>query len=296
MQQEISLYIDLHEGQKVDLETAARSALAFDLLVKEVAFAIEPFVTVRIELESGTEGSLSLNSLISSVRIDRATLKAIAWAVAAFFVADTASYTYQHVLDRLLAEPEVHEGLAQEDIEAIARQVAKVVESKAADRQASKVYHELQRDDAVRGVGVSPHRNRRPTDLVPRSEFQKRGRIIQESETTGTRSETTVETVTLVSPVLVQGSARQWKFKQGKKEFGAPIKDERFLSRILSGREPVPMADGIIMKVVLTVKEERKDGLWQVKSRTVDEVIEITPPPEQDDLFGTLGNHQQDDN
>jgi len=289
MQQEISLYIDLHEGRKVDLETAARSALAFDMLVKEVAFAIEPFVEVRIELESGTEGSLSLNSVISSVRLDKARLRAIAWAVAAFFVADTTSYTYQAILDRILSEPEVRETITKEQIEAIAHEVAKVIESKIADKQASKVYQELQRDDAVRGVGVSPNRDRRPSDVVPRSEFQKRGRIIQESESTGSRSETTIQTVTLVSPVLVHGSTRQWKFKQGKNEFGAPIKDEKFLARVLSGREPVPMADGITMKVVLTVKEERKDGVWQVKSRTIDEVMEITPPAEPEDLFGSSG-------
>lgn len=291
MQQEISLYIDLHEGRKVDLETAARSALAFDLLVKEVAFAMEPFVTVRIELESGTEGSLSLNSIISSTRIDKARLQAIAWAVAAFFVADTASYTYQKVLDYLLEEPEINQQITKEEMEAIAQHVVRVVDSKIAERQASKVYQELQRDDAVRGVGVSPRRNRLPADVVPRSEFQNRGRIVQESETSGSRSETTIETVTLISPVLVQGSSRQWKFRQGKIEFGAPVRDEKFLHRVLSGREPVPMSDGITMKVVLTLKEERKDGVWKVKSRAIDEVIEITAPPEQDDLFGTL-QHQ----
>lgn len=288
MQQEISLYIDLQDGRKVDLETAARSALAFDAFVKEIAFTIEPFATVRVELQSGTEGSLSLNSVISSMRLDKAKLTAIVYAVAAFFVADTASYTYQKILDRLLSESEIHEKISQQEIETIAEQVVKALESKTAEKQAGKVYQELQRDDAVRGVGVSPKRDRIPLDLVPRSEFQKRGRITHESEATGSRTETSIQTVTLVSPVLVQGSSRQWKFKQGKQEFGAPVKDEKFLSRVLSGREPVPMTDGITMKVVLTLKEERKDGVWQIKGRSIDEVIEITPHAEQVDLFSSF--------
>ncbi|MGR9273186.1 hypothetical protein ACU8KI_01010 [Rhizobium leguminosarum] len=295
MQQEISLYLDLKKGMKVDLATAARAALAFDAALKEIAFSIDPFATIRIELESGTEGSLSLNSIISAAKLDQARLKAIAWGIAAFFVADTASYTYEKVLDHLFAEPEIHQSLSQAEIEDLAAAVVRIVESKATEKQVGKIYQELQRDEAVKGVGVSPKHGRRPTEIVPRSEFQKRGRIVEESEKTGQRSETTVQTLTLVSPVLVQGSARKWKFRSGKLEFGAPVKDRRFLDRVLSGREPVPMSDGIRMKVVLTVKEERKDDVWQIKDRIIDEVIEITPATEQTSLNLGAASEQRED-
>jgi hypothetical protein len=293
MQQEISLYIDLLKDRKLDLETAGRAAIAFDAALKEIAFTIDPFATIKVELESGTEGSLSLNSIISSTRLDKAKLRAIALAILAFFGAETATYTYDHVLDWITSSPDAHEHLSKEEIEGIAKEVAKVIQSKAAEKHVGKIYQELQRDDSVRGAGISQHHGQRPPSIVPRSEFGKRGRIVHEIEATGIRSETSVQTLTLISPVLVHGSKRKWKFRHGKIEFGAPIKDEKFLTRVLSGREPVPMSDGITMKVVLTVKEERVNGAWQIKDRTIDEVIEIAAAPEQVDLFGPAA--QQDD-
>ena len=80
--------------------------------------------------------------------------------------------------------------------------------------------------------------------------------------------------------MLIKGH-RKWKFRQGKFEFGASIKDEAFLDRVLSGREPILMSDGILMKVKLAVKEEKKDGVWQITSRTVEEVLEVSPSPSQ---------------
>jgi len=296
MQQEVSLYLDLHKDRKVDLVAAARAALAFDAALKEIAFAIDPFATIKVELESGTEGSLSLNSVITAVRLDPVKLKAIAFGIATFFALETATYTYSRILDSLLDEPDIQRTLSRQEIEEIAREVVRTIESKAAEREVGKIYQELQRDDAVKGVGISTNHNRKPREIIPRAEFQKRGRIVQESEKTGVRTESSVQTLTLISPVLVQASTRKWKFRSGKFEFGAPIKDQAFLDRVLSGREPVPMADGITMKVVMSVTEERQDGVWKIKERVIDEVLDISHPPEQTSLSFGPANEQQDEN
>ncbi|MBY3474085.1 hypothetical protein HFN78_24705 [Rhizobium laguerreae] len=288
MQQQISLYIELKEGEKVDLETAARAALAFDAVLKEIAFSIDPFSAIRVELESGTEGSLSLNSIIKSVsgRFTQTQLTSIVGGVMFWFAQETASWTYSAILDEVNTQPEIHQSLTKEEVEAVAKEIAKILDSKVAEKQVGKVYQELQRDDAVKGVGVAVERDKKPRYIVPRSEFQQRGRIITGSESTGSRTETTVQTLTLVSPVLIKGK-RKWKFRQQKFEFGAPILDEAFLDRLLSGREPIPMSDGIAMKVKLTVKEEKKDGVWQIVDRSIDEVIEVIQPPKQYDILGS---------
>src|SRR5947208_9697632 len=65
----VSLYLDLQPGQKVDLEVAARAALAFAAAIRETAYIFDPSMTVRVELLSGTDGSLSLNSLIRSIKL-----------------------------------------------------------------------------------------------------------------------------------------------------------------------------------------------------------------------------------
>lgn len=294
MSQQLSLYLDLRPGAKVDLAAAAKAALAFDIAVKEIAFFFEPGAQVRLELESGTEGSLSLNSLITAAGLDQARLKAIAWAVMTFFALETVSYTYATILDAVSGDPEITEHFSEKEIEDLATRIMKIMESKAAQRQVGKVYQELQRDDAVRGVGVSPKHGRKPDQIVPRAEFEKRGRVIQESEATGQRSETSVQQLTLLSPVLVRDSPRKWKFKMGKTEFGAPVKDSAFLDRVLSGREPVPMSEGISMKVKLAVKEVKVDGVWQIKDRVVEEVMDISRPPTQDSLALRLPGDEDD--
>ncbi|MGO4137907.1 hypothetical protein ACEQ6A_25610 [Rhizobium brockwellii] len=278
MQQQISLYLELRPGSKVDLETAARAALAFDALLKELAFAVDPFSTVRVELESGTEGSLSLNSVIKAVKgeITPKRLSAIAAGVLIWFGEQSASWTHGKVMDLLFSDTEVNETMTKEEIDAIAEDVLRILKNKAGEQQAGKIYQELQRDDAVKGVGVTTSHAKRPRHIVPRSEFPGRGKVVTESAADGIRSETTVQTLTLISPVLVKGQ-RKWKFRQGKFEFGASIRDEEFLDRVLSGREPILMSDGIMMKVKLTVKEEKKDGVWQITSKTVDEVLEVSP-------------------
>lgn len=286
MHQQVNLYIDLKENAKVDLATAARAALAFDAALKELASAINPMVNVRVELESGTVGSLSLNSLLSAVGLEKKELKAVALAAATFFMLESATWGYAKVLDWIFETPEIHQNLSQEEVEALATEITRILSSRAGEREIGKIYQELQRDDAVKGVGMTTQKGARPSVVVPRSEFSKRGRVVQESEIAGTRTTSAVKTLTLISPVLMQ-STRKWKFRFGKTEIGASIKDQQFLTRLLSGREPVAMGDGITMKVLLTTVEERKDGVWQIKKHIVDEVIEVNPAPEQYDLMGS---------
>jgi hypothetical protein len=291
MQQEISLYIALAPSTKIDLEAAARAAIAFNSFVKEVAFAVDPFSIVRVELESGTEGSLALNSVIrgiSGLMTPRA-LKAIAAGVLLFFGHETASYTYAKALDYFLAS-----GETQTSAEELAAHLQRIFEAKNTEKEARKVYQELQRDDAVTGVGVSITHGVRPEFVVPRSEFSDRGREIKQVEDETVRFVTTVQSLTLVSPVLVK-SKRKWKFKQGKFEFGAPVLDERFLDRVFSGREPILMSDGITMKVRITTKEQRKDGVvWEIIDRQIEEVLEVIPPPQQTHFLMTPEDTKRD--
>ena len=64
----ISLYLDLVPGEKADLEVAARASLAFAEAIKAAAYFLEPGLQVKIELESGSEGNLSLNSILKRLK------------------------------------------------------------------------------------------------------------------------------------------------------------------------------------------------------------------------------------
>jgi hypothetical protein len=71
LQETISLYLDLKPGQKADFEVVGRTAAAFAEAVKEIAFIIEPGMEVKLEFDSGTEGSLSLNALLKNANTRR---------------------------------------------------------------------------------------------------------------------------------------------------------------------------------------------------------------------------------
>lgn len=283
MQQAICLYLDLNEGQKADLEVVAKAALAFDAAVKEIAFVLDPGAVIRVELESGTEGSLSLNSIISAIGpMNRVRLQAIAFALVTWFGAETASYVYSAILDQIKGDEQALQ-LSEEQIKEMSEQVAKICEGKVGARQVGDVFKELEKDPAVRGVGVTTSKDKKPRYVVPRSQFQERSRSISETqEVTSARTTTGVQTLTLISPVLVEGP-RKWKFRSGQVEFGATVKDADFVQRVLAGRE-LPMAAGIVLKVKLTVKEEMIDEVWHVKERIVDEVLEVVPAPNQQEM------------
>src|SRR3712207_4195742 len=85
----ISLYVELAPDRRGDLEVISRAAIAWAETIREAAFLTDPFLDVRVELISGTEGSIDLNSEIrrlagavkrsvSDTLSDRKKLKAIA--------------------------------------------------------------------------------------------------------------------------------------------------------------------------------------------------------------------------
>jgi hypothetical protein len=51
-------------SKRADFEVVGLSAAAFAEAVKEIAFILEPGLEVRLEFDSGTEGSLKLKAII----------------------------------------------------------------------------------------------------------------------------------------------------------------------------------------------------------------------------------------
>src|SRR5262249_8579726 len=100
----VSLFIDLEEGRRADLEVIARASLAFAAAVKEAAFMIDPSLEVHLELVSGTEGSLKLNQIIKAVKrvtgLDEALAsKTLALVVILWFVNHGLDWSFEKVMD-----------------------------------------------------------------------------------------------------------------------------------------------------------------------------------------------------
>lgn len=297
----ITLYLDLEENEVADLEVVARAALAWSAAIKEIAFVLDPSLEVRVELASGTQGSLSLNSLLRSVRetlSDKQTLRTIVVTAIFWTIAETRDYTFGRVLDWLTGSdaPVEVKQLSPAEIEAIAEQVADAIDRRVAEPQVKQMYRELERDPVIRGVGATAVPNKKPDVIVPREEFAKRAGHAEVREVSVTRRTIPEQTrLALIRPVLVQ-SDRRWGFKSAQGEFGAVIKDHEFTERVLSGTTSVPMMAGIEMDVDLETTEELQNGVWVPIERNVMHVIRLHQPPRQTVLPFGLPQEDEPDN
>ncbi len=283
----ISLYLDLNQGQAADLEIVAKASLAFTAAIREIAHIVDPSIDIRLTLLTGTDGSLSLNSVIKGIKKynkpSRAVMKGLAIAALCWFTNDIRQYGVSKILDMYFSSDE-GESLTDLEKQQIEKIVAEALKNTGVNAHVSEVFRELERDQAVRGVGASRTHGERPESIVPRSEFQKRAGIhgIVE-ETSTTRIRTADETVHLVSPVLLQ-SRRRWKFSFHEGEFGASIKDRRFLVKLLRGQISIPMIAGIEMDVKLETKEEKVGKVWVINSRNILRVYRVRQLPLQKEL------------
>jgi hypothetical protein len=283
----VSLYLDLEKGRVADVEVVAAAAIAFSKAVKELAFVIDPSLDIRLELASGTPGSLSLDTLIRwKNKVDKKTIAQILVGIALYMAGETRDYWAQDILDKIFGkdEPVAERSLTKADIATLADEL----DSRAAKREFQGVYRELERDPAIKGVGVAPEPGVRPQALVPRTEFPIRSGLTEvRTETAERRVSTEAVRVVLISPVLIRDSQRRWKFRLGQKEFGASVKDKAFLESVFAGKSSIPLAEGIEMDIVLETHEELKDGVWAPQEY---DVIHVNPnlikPIIQADLLG----------
>ena len=302
----ISLYLDLEPGTSADLDVVARAALAWSAALKEIAFVADPGYGLRIELESGTPGSLSLNVRLRSVlpkvktvgaqvraavtdprNIRTAIVSAAIWAAM-----NLMDYGFSSVMDWLTsadAPPEV-QSLSDEDKADIARQVVEGLRNEAARAPIRTMYRELERDPSIRGAGVTSRPGKRPERIVPRADFaQLSGRVEVKTDTVTKRMVPERMRVTLLRPFL-EKSDRRWGFKGPWGEFGASIKHADFMESVLSGTTSVPMMEGIEMTVDLETHEEFENGVWVPVKREVVNVVDLHQPMRQAPLFPPSGD------
>lgn len=286
MDQQLTLYLGLEEDSRPDLAVVAKAAIAFDAAIRDIAFVIDPSISVRVELDSGTPGSLKLNSILKTIKgkvADKQTLKAVALVVIGWFAQDVRSYISEQLIETVIRE-EVDHSLSDEDIQKIAELVAKALNGKVGREHIQKVYEELERDGVIDGVGVTTNPDKKPRVIVPRTEFIERSGAVQDIDLGPEfRDKRTKETLILISPVLIDAK-RKWKFSTRGVEFGATIEDHDFLEDLLTGQQSIEMVAGITMDVELDTREERIDGVWTVKDRVISRVIRTGRAQQQTEL------------
>lgn len=296
MQETISLYLDLKPGHKADFEVVGRTTSAFAEAVKEIAFIIDPGLDIKLEFDSGTEGSLSLNAILKDARDTpegRIGLLVVMLTVAGWFVGDLRNYGVSKFLDHYLM-PEQRQILTDADVERIAKALKNVIDGKTAKEPVQEVYREIERDEAITHVGTVTQKGKKPIQPVPREEFPQRAGIIRETETTDKkRKKTTRERLTLISPVLLIAN-RIWKFKnEAGSEFGYTLKDEDFLEGLISGRRRIPMMAGIQITATIETHELKEEDVWVIKERWITKVDRVHRTQREPDLFASAAKSKE---
>ena len=298
----VSLYLDLEKGQVADLDVVAHAALAWSAAIKESAFFLDPSIDIRVELASGTEGSLSLNAIIKSVRdtlADKKTIRTIVLTSIFWTLEQAGAWGIGQILDLMKADdaaPIVRD-LSEEDKQDIADRVVGQLNGRVAQHQVQRIYREAERDPAIKGVGVTGKPGKKPSVIVPREAFARHaGHAEIKEETITKRVVPQSIRVTLIRPVLVEDSTRRWRFRVDQREFSASMKDQAFLQRLLSGSSSVPMVTGIQMDLDLETTEEFRGGVWVETQRDVVRVVRLVPPQRQLTLpLPAIGDDQSGD-
>ena len=290
----LSVYLQLEPGQVADLEVVARASIALSAAIKDLAYVIDPSLDLRIELASGTEGSLNLNTILRNLKDHKGeaiTLGAIALIALNWLGTNLLDYGFDKAMDAITGGDRVEQQFTPEQQKELEEIVNRAIEGKVAQPHVQRFYREVERDPAISGVGGTQQAGTIPAVIVPRAEFPARaGHAAPIVETIQRRVTVEQVRVVLISPVLLPGN-RRWKLQSAQGEFGASIKDAEFVDSVLNGTTSIRMKSGIEMDVELETIEEFKGGVWEIIDRNVLRVIRLVEPPAQ----GTLGLLERDD-
>ncbi|MGW8203007.1 hypothetical protein ACWGM0_10725 [Sphingomonas bisphenolicum] len=282
----VTLYFDLAEGRKADLETAARTAIAFAEMVRHIAVQADFTAEIRIELESGTAGSLGLNAIIRWAKgfaSRHPILVSIAATTLLNLQGDVRSWTTGKVLDWLNGTdaPIAARALSVEERKALAAEISKLLVNGIAEKERRQIYYEASKDPVITGIGATGIPGKRPAVIVPSEDFARlAGQPIADEVMSKSRVQTTISTVTLVRPRL-KAEVASWRFQHGSMpEFSAEMKDRAFLDAMADDRINLPLKVGTEMEVEIEAEEVFEGGVWVVRKRSVTRVISpSTSPP-----------------
>ena len=295
----LTLYVDLPQGTRLDLEAAANAALAWSRMIKAIGQHVDPFTEWKVELDSATPGSQKLRSFIrlqdrSEVRL--LIIAAIGGALG-FMLKEVAAWGIGEVMDYIKGPdaPAEVRSLSEEEVRALAEQIVVLLKQGVGQEEAKEVYDALEKDPDVSGAGATSARDKRPDVVVPRASFPGRPGPSEAKPESQERVLLEQMEAVLIRPLLTSSTTRRWSFQTRGGTFGAPVQDTKFLEDLLAGRLNVPLRQGIVMLLEVEITEEAFQGLWRIKDRVIKRVLEVKAPPVQTSLFDALEQDDADD-
>lgn len=278
--------MELEKGSNADLAVVAEVGLAFVRAIQEATYRVDPSLVVRVELISGTKGSLSLNTLVRLVKgkdlLSKKNLLVVLIISFAFLRREGMAWGFQEALNYLLGKQEVT--LSDKDATEIAERAADAIEKRLAHKEYMNVFDKMKSDPAIKGFGIAQSHGGHPPFVIDLSRLPDTMAPSPEPQPAQRRNRVERQSIILTRPVLVEGN-RRWGFRGKEGDFSVAMKDIEFQESLLDGRISITMRAGIIFDVDLQTTEEFEDETWIVKDRVVVKVHDTTEPPRQGRLF-----------
>jgi len=267
---QISLYFQLREGEKADLEIVSAAAIAWVESLRAVARAYDPHSDVKVELVDADESSLIYNTLIDwferniekrierlergSGRLPRTRKLALALAV---FLIVTGYPTYDFYFGE--------EGFTDEDRQMMQDILEQARKDPAVETSKRKFFRTIEREPSITAVGIKEHPKSEPLVIVTSDRFaEASGLWVTDDSDVPEQVTHPVLEVVLVKPALVH-TPRAWTFKpEGLPEFEAVMRDPLVLKAIQESGLPERLREGIPMTIRMEVREVLVDGQWKL--------------------------------
>lgn len=309
----LSLYIDLEQDQKADLEVAARAAIAWSKSIKESAYIFDPSAEVEVKFISGTESSLSLNSAItfitkSDVKTYVKTTVAAALVSATWHIVGvTTDYMTEAALEAMEAEQLVYyvadkagidisdeiKNMSQEEVNALAERIASELKNESRREQSKQIIRELQKDPAVRGVGITPKPDRKPSFILNRDKFSEATSSVTEEGGESSRNVHVEQRLKLVAPRIVEDN-KVWRFQGPEGEIGFYVEDTEFKHRFTHGQLDLDFEKEVVVTALVRYEQKLQNGIWVNKKRYIEKVLGCENEAQQADLFSDEDNDSPD--
>lgn len=284
--EQIVLHFETAPERFPDSRIAALALLDWIALLEATALVVAPDRTLNIEMVSGaTPGSTRFPQLLRWTD-DRISDIKLAWAdypqlkslvLGGAHTLWTA--TIAAAVTTAMQPDEQTVRLSDEDrqlLQSMREDVAKSPEVAAASH---RFYRTLEREPAIVGVGVADDWAKRPTFIVPRSEFPERGGLWEPDQPAAEERIVRDEwNVVLLRPVL-QSSPHAWRFSRDGLPFSAMMHDSQFLSAMREGRIPLNLQEGVMMRVEVEHTVRLNGQVWEPVPRSWRIVRVLSPTP-----------------
>lgn len=298
---DIILKLEIVDGRTPDAENVANALLAWIDLLKTAGAIIDPEAELLVGLTGVEHGSnifkLSMTRLetFAGQMKDGASEYPLV-SKAAIGLAGMIGASVIGVAVAGILEPDPR--IPDDQMAVFEEQRELLRESVELQRQQNRFFGILHDEPAIESIDVlRPDRTKYYS--IPREDFAARsglwtGGPESAVDQQGSEARTVLWDVILIRPVLIDAQ-RRWVFVRDGLEFSARMADKAFLQAISAKTLPIPLAEGIRMRIEVKYRETYDGSVWlPVKgSHRVTRVLEPLPPASPSPLFPYAGSPKE---